>query len=59
MNEIVKDVISEVKAFVKGNTLDALLPPLVFLMMSNIVAVGIASILAISVAVLTLLFRKS
>ena len=57
MKSILKDVLSEVKAFVKGNTLDALLPPLIFIMMSNFLSVEIASISAIGVALLTFLYR--
>ncbi|MBN2222417.1 MAG: DUF3159 domain-containing protein [Vallitaleaceae bacterium] len=57
MQSIIKDVLSEVKAFVKGNTLDALLPPLIFVLMSNIISIEIASVSAIGVALMAFLYR--
>jgi len=52
-----KDLFNEVKQFIKGSTFDALLPPLVFLILRNSVSIGIASGSACCMAIISLLYR--
>lgn len=58
MKSMIQDVLSEVKTFIKGSTFDAILPPLVFLIMNNIVTLETASLGAIGMALLILAYRR-
>lgn len=57
MSQLIKDIMSEVRSFIKGNTLDALIPPTLFLIVSNTHSIFIASVLAISVALIACIIR--
>lgn len=57
----VKEIVEELKGVLKGKTIDAIIPPLVFLIMNGITTLNIAIITSLSTAILlgiSRLFRK-
>ncbi len=56
-----KEIVEELKSVLEGKTIDAIIPPLVFLIMNGITTLNIAIITALSTAILlgiSRLFRK-
>ena len=52
-----KEIISELKAVAAGKTIDALLPPIIFIIVNNIIGLDLALIAALGVALLISLNR--
>ncbi len=57
MNEKVKEITEELRSVIKGKTLDALLPPLVFVISNGFLGLTWASILSLSTALLFSVLR--
>lgn len=57
MDNLFKDIIDELKQFITGKTIDALFPPIVYIIGNSIFGLKIGVILAISVALILGLFR--
>jgi hypothetical protein len=57
MSQLFKDIKSEVQSFIKGNTLDALIPPLLYLIISRSYSILLASGIAIGFSLITFIIR--
>ncbi len=55
--QLVNDIKDELKQFLSGKTIDALIPPIVYLIVNNLVGLKVAVISAISIALIFALFR--
>ena len=57
MSQIIKDITDELKVFVKGNTFDAVIPPLLFIFLQNRFALIIAISISFLFSFLLFLYR--
>ena len=57
MSQLIKDIKSEVRSFIKGNTFDALIPPILYLIISRGYPIFLASGVAIGFSLITFLIR--
>ena len=57
MKELLKGALEEVKHFLTGKTIDALFPPIVYIIANNFFELKIAVILALSTAAILAIFR--
>jgi hypothetical protein len=57
MTNLTKDIISELKSFIKGSTMDALIPPILFMIMQNLFTLSVAALVAIGSAGILFLYR--
>ncbi len=57
MKELLRDALDEVRHFLTGKTIDALFPPIIYIIANNFFSLKIAVILALSTAVLLGVFR--
>ncbi len=55
--KILKDIKDELQQFLSGKTIDALIPPIVYLIINNLAELKTAVISALSIAILLALFR--
>ena len=55
--QLLKDIKDELKQFLSGKTVDALIPPIVYVLVNNLVGLKNAVIAALSIAVILALFR--
>lgn len=55
--QLLKDIKDELKQFFSGKTVDALIPPIVYVLVNNLVGLKNAVIAALSIAVILALFR--
>lgn len=57
MNKFIKGVIDEVRSFLNGKTIDALIPPLVYVISSNFVKLKVSIMLSLGVALAFAIYR--
>lgn len=58
MASIIKDLQSEISYFLKGSTIDAIVPPTIYVVFNQITTINIAGLSAIFIAVIILIRRK-
>lgn len=57
MSQIFKDITDELKVFIKGNTFDAVIPPLIFIFIQNSFALITAISISLTLAFMLFLYR--
>lgn len=55
--QLLNDIKDELKQFLSGKTIDALIPPIVYLIINNLAGLKVAVISALSIALIIALFR--
>lgn len=55
--QLLKDIKDELKQFLSGKTVDALIPPIAYVLVSNLAGLKTAVITAVSIAIILALFR--
>ena len=55
--QLLKDIKNELKQFLSGKTVDALIPPIIYVLVNNFFGLKIAVIAALGVTILLALFR--
>jgi len=57
MSDLLKDIVDELKTFIKGNTFDVVVPPLLFIIINNFTSLYTAIIISLGVALCVVIIR--